>query len=689
MTVRAALAFFIAVSAAAQVRESVTVNLIEVPVTVVDSRGNPVRRLTRANFEVFDEGKKQVITSFEMVDFAAPQLTTAISPLNPAARRSFLLLFDLAFSGPNSIGRAQEAARRFVSQSLKPRDLVAVAVIDQDRGCRLLSSFTTDRELIAAAIDNPTTFRSVDPLGISNQTRAFVAELEQPGLRGFDPLTLPQHGHGPEGVKNELDVAKGMERTNEGLIRQRVERHVDALGELAAILNAVPGRKQVLLLSEGVPANILLGRDGHDSKAELEQAERIIRGAWATESARMGDSDTDRRFGSTATQTLLERMARRFSRNDVVLHALDLQGARVQNDTFGGERVNSNGGLAALARSTGGDVFQSSNRLDDDFARLLHQQEVVYVLGFQTAAAAGAFRDLKVKVSGAGRVRVRHRAGYLAGASSPDRSLTDAEIIINDVAQPEIRMATLAAPIPAAGPRAAVPLILDFNGADLLSGVAVADAEAQLFVYAFDESGAVRDRFADRLVLHATAAGDVLRRNNLRYFATLALPPGKYAIKALVRVPQTGRKGFARTDIEVLPPGEIAILPPLSLGWSDAVLVRGVAHAADLAFPFHLNGEPFMPGALVAVRKGVPSRFALFVYNAPADDIRLDAIVTGIDGQMHSFTPPVVARLQGDNVAKIVFDYAATDDNAARLDIVVHISHAAAERRVSIPLEIR
>ena len=57
-----------ATSAIAQMKETVNVNVIEVPVSVVDSSGNPVRGLTAANFEVYDGGKKQAITSFEYAE---------------------------------------------------------------------------------------------------------------------------------------------------------------------------------------------------------------------------------------------------------------------------------------------------------------------------------------------------------------------------------------------------------------------------------------------------------------------------------------------------------------------------------------------------------------------------------------------------------------------------------------------
>src|SRR5436305_513222 len=98
----------------APVRETVTVSVVEVPVTVVDRDGNAIRGLTAANFRVLDEGKERAVTSFDSVDFASLDSLTATSPLNPAARRNFMLLFDLTFSSPNSITRAQQAARDFV-----------------------------------------------------------------------------------------------------------------------------------------------------------------------------------------------------------------------------------------------------------------------------------------------------------------------------------------------------------------------------------------------------------------------------------------------------------------------------------------------------------------------------------------------------------------------------------------------
>src|SRR5258708_15228289 len=86
----------VCVAGFAQVKETITVNVVEVPVTVVDNSGNPVRGLTAANFKVLDNGKERAISSFDTIDFGpakgAEGSKLALARMNPAARRNFLLL---------------------------------------------------------------------------------------------------------------------------------------------------------------------------------------------------------------------------------------------------------------------------------------------------------------------------------------------------------------------------------------------------------------------------------------------------------------------------------------------------------------------------------------------------------------------------------------------------------------------
>ena len=661
-----------------QVQETIHVNVIEVPVTVVDRAGNPVRGLTQKNFEIFDDGKKREITSFDVIDFASRESVSAIAPLNPVARRSFLLLFDLGYSSPNSLTRAQAAARQFVKDTLQPRDVVAVATIDMDRGCHLLTSFTTDRQLIASAIDNPAEFRAADPLGISNQTIAFNPYGEQPGMSNISTKAPGKKGLAQQ---FQVDMAHGAAFMNEGLARERVDRHVDALGTLARILGSLPGRKQVIILSEGLPAKYLVGRDVRDSHAEAEQAERIIRGTWASRDAQYGDADTDQRFGTSSSQTLVERMSRYFKRSDVVLHAIDIQGARVQNDAFEGARINSNAGLAAIARPTGGQVFENVNSVGENFRRLLHQQEVVYVLGFHAPGGdAGVFHELKVKVRNAGfGARVEHRAGYFQSATPGDRRLTDAEVIVNDIPQSGIRVASFAASFPTGSERAQVPVILEIDGRDLMEGTFLNGA-AEIVIYAFDQSGVVRDRIAQRISFDRAKVGERLRAAGLKYYGTLSLPPGNYAIRTLLRIASSDRRGFARTDIRVPADGQFGLVPfVIDEHASDWVMVKGTSHVPpDAAYPFQIGGEALVPAVLPRMHSGETRKVALFIENAAPEELRLDTVPEAT----------IVTSMKAAGTTKIVLQFPIIKADVKALDVIVRKEHGDALRaRVPVVVE--
>lgn len=605
-----ALSLAAAAALVAQVRETVNVNVIEVPVTVVDSSGNPIRGLTAANFELLDQGKKREISSFDKIDFGTTEPVTAISPLNPAARRTFLLLFDLGFSGPNSLTRAQDAARAFVKENVQPRDLVGVGTIEVDRPFRLLSAFTTDRELIASAIADPAKYRGADPLQIANQTVAFKI--------GSDPSApvspAPVNGRGAAAELEMKETAERMKGRNEQYVRSRIEKQVDQLGELAKMLRAVPGRKQIIMLSEGFDAKYLQGREARASQEAAKENASILSGEiWKV--------DNDARYGSTSSMTMVDRMAQLFRSSDAVLHTVDIQGVRVQNDINEGARINSNAGLFALSRPTGGEVFQNSNDLKNNFTRLLHQQEVVYVLGFQAPTSKpGAFHDLKVKLVNVPGGRISHRAGYYeAGAETPvERSLSNAEIIINDIAQDGVRVAALAAAFPIPGENSQVPVILDLNGSDLAKEAKNGVAAAEIFVYAFDTDGVVRDRLYQRLSLDMNKVGEKLRATGVRYYGTLSLPPGTYAVKSLVRAGEGEKRGFARVDVTVPKANEMAVLPLIPIDEAPKwVLVRAAARF-NAPYPFELSGQDFIPSAQA---QGHGGKVALIVYGARPDEL--------------------------------------------------------------------
>lgn len=587
---------------------------VSFPVSVVSAAGSPVRGLTAANFSLYDEKKKQAITSLDVADYTSGASAGATVPMNPAARRSFVLLFDLGFTSARSLTRAQDAARRIVNEIANPRDLIAVATVHPERGFRFATALTTDRQLVAAAIDNPAAFRSSDPLR----------------LGGESSLT---------------ETPAGPPATN---ARQSIEHEVDSIGNLAGAMRMLPGRKQVILFSEGFDAHLL---QSADSKASGEQA--------------------------------IDRMADSFRAADVVLHAVD-----VQDKAAAGAAIQSNAGLFMLVRPAGGEVFTISSELRTDFVRSLRQQEVIYVLGFHSSESSpGLLHNVSVRLINAPPgARVVQGAGYFErGRETPiERALNNAQIIINDVPQRDLRLNVLTAAFPpaASGKPAQVPVVVDINGSDLIRETSATIGGADVFVYAFDPNGVVRDRLFDSLTVEIAKSGEKVRTTGVRYYGTLMLPPGNYAIKTFVRtgdpdrgrVEATEKRGYARTNITVPGEGQIAILPPIPIDEDGKWLTFRSSRNVDGNNPFEYGGRTFFPTATIDMTNG-PRKVALFIFGAHRSDLTFE-------------TRPktkVLGATDTNGVTKVVLqlDSAA---GASALDVTVFKKGIAAGQHTSVPL---
>jgi len=79
-----------------QLKQEVTVTAVEVPVRVVRD-GKVVKGLNKDDFEVYENGRRQMITSFEVVSrkIAGPVISGQIPSLERSKPRLFLLIFDI------------------------------------------------------------------------------------------------------------------------------------------------------------------------------------------------------------------------------------------------------------------------------------------------------------------------------------------------------------------------------------------------------------------------------------------------------------------------------------------------------------------------------------------------------------------------------------------------------------------
>jgi VWFA-related protein len=660
-------------------QETVKVHLIEVPVTVIDGQGNPIRGLKPENFELFSDGRRQKITAFDAIDFASQESVSAISPLNPNARRSFFLLFDVEYSQPKSIARARVAARKFIAANVLPHDLVAVGFIDQKTGFQVVTAFTTDRNLVDAAIASPNLTVGIDPLQLSGLD-SFGNSISGAGFS----LATDVVGVVGEADSERNEIKARTAEQNRRFAALQLENHIHALEQLAMFLRSAPGRKQVIYLSGGFDGSLVIGRGARGTMAaEMADMTNAISG-------RPYAVNNDVRFGSPHELGKMQVSVELFKLSDVVINAIDIDGIGIEDGTPTGKRATVyNDALHLLANPTGGTVFENSNDLHSDFERMMHQQEVVYVLSFQAQPSKpGLLHQLSVRAIDVPGAHVNNRVAYHepGGEAPAERALTDAEIIMNDIPRREIRVAAIATAIPSEKHSAAA-FFLEINGQDLL-GAATSATSAHVFVYAFDEHGIVRDRVDQRIEVDPARASNAVRTNGIKYFTTLALPPGHYAIRALVALPDPQKRGFVRTDLVVPEPGAASVSPPLFFDkpgqWA---LLKGVQRD-DAPYPFVLDGEPFAPSATPLLQRDAKTEFALFLYNATADEMMIRATVTDSAGTKRPAEPTLTRQLQGDHITKLVFDLnpAGMSPGPAKLDLALHKKGSSDILNATLPM---
>lgn len=654
--VAAALAAWSLVPAEAQrYQEAVEVTLVEVPVTVVDRSGNPVRGLTKADFELFDNGRKVEVEYFEMLDMTKISAEAGEgSPVPPVATRHFLLMFDLANSAPGTIERGADAARQFVASQLGARDLAAVAIYTAESGAKMLTSFTRDRALLTNAIStlgNPKYFKVADPLRLS-ATMSAGGETSGPA--------------GRTGSGGSLDAAfaemaaehnRTAQKNHDTEMKNRLRIQLTNLASVARVLDRLPGQKQVILLSEGFDAKLVQGRENIGFEDMQEEADAIMSGeVWK--------SDSEQRFGSGQSSREINEMAELFRRSDVVLHAIDVKGLRSAVDARDGARSSSNEGLFLLASPTGGTVFKNANDLGENFTKMLRQQEVVYLLGFNATGSGkpGEFHDLDVRTKGRG-LRVVHRSGYYepnARASELETTLTLADIFMIDAPINDIEVSVTPVPLPGPGGLARVPVVVEIRGSKLFEDVAGDTATADLYLYAFDRDHQVADHLQQRITLDLKKTRDAVRGSGVRYFGTLHLPAGTHAVKALVRVEESGRVGYTRQSLDVPSFENAAVLQPVFFTdpatWVSLV---GPSRGDDYAYPFAAGESTWIPRGTADLTAGQEYTVALFLYRIPLENLKVDPSVVTAGGASVPANVRLLGRTAPDEggSVKLIFNF--------------------------------
>ena len=507
---------------AAQGRIRVTTELVLVNVVARDKKGNLIKDLKKEDFTLYEDGKKQAISSFDFEDVdqlpstAGPTVSGA-APGTPGTllhsskkapptldardRRLILLFFDFSAMQPEEIDRSVDAAKKFIHEKMQPADLIAIVSLATNM--HVDCDFTDDQEKLASVLSS---YNSGEGQGFDN------------GATGSSEGAAETGGSFTE---DDTDL----NTFNADFKLLAIQSLMQALGKL-------PQKKSVIYFSNGIT------QSGVDNQSALRAATA------AAVKANASIYSLDVRG--------LQAFPPGGQAQNASLHGQSAYtGASIMNDLNG--NAASQDTLATLSADTGGKAFFDSNDFSGIFSQVQKDSSVYYVLGFTSnnPAKDGRFRHLKVTVKRPD-LKLDFRSGYYAG-----RDFEHREEQLED---------ELAAQLP----RVDVPL---YAGASYFRkddshyylAVSLVIPGSQIpFVTEKDKDNATIDiigealesgkfpvgRLRDTVKLAVESTREV-RRKNVQYNTGFLLAPGSYHLKFVIRENQTGRMGSFETDVRI------------------------------------------------------------------------------------------------------------------------------------------
>ena len=530
----------------------ISTSLIQVDVTVTDSKGNIVTGLKREDFEIYENGERQDISNFAFVSDASSQKVAAAgqdpnipAPPTPVRsaniRRTFALVVDDLLMSFESSYHTRRALRTFVDKQMQEGDLVAI--IRTAGGIGALQQFTTDKRQLYAAIErlkwNPGgragfgAFAPVEPT---------MSEL----AKASGDTTVSD-----EDIQQEKNSNRSAEEFRDSLFATSM---LAALKFIVRGMGELPGRKSVIMFSDGFS---LLQVDPQGF----------------TESGRVMSS--------------LTNVIDEASRSSVVIYTIDARGLQTTNISAEDKIINlspqamqqisnsrgallheTQGGLDYLADETGGLSIKNVNRLDDGVARVLKDQSY-YLIGYEPNsetfdAAKRRFNKLEIKVNRPG-VTVRYRSGFFNVPESADRT----RIVDGKLTPVQQLQAALSSPfavneitlslntIFGNAPSGSYARSLLHVAGDDLTFVDEKDGTKkvvfEVLAGSFGDNGLPVDQIGKTYTVNVSAVGyEKIRRDGFVYHFEFPLKaPGGYQYRVAIRDTVSGRVGSASTFIEV------------------------------------------------------------------------------------------------------------------------------------------
>jgi len=620
---------------------------VVVDVIVRDKKGNPVVDLTKDDFEVFENGTVQRLIDFERVlpGTAAPPVASGTTTAAPPplvvpgeagdvestlqGQAVTAIVFD--WLTEHSRYEAWKAASTLLDQ-MNPNDYAAVFVIDQ--ALRRIVPYTRDTATLKEAFDYAVTRPNpAAPRPQSGMVDRFVQQRDLPNTPGAEfgagantLTTDPTEGFGSAAtlaamLEKEMKWEAYMNRQQQGHAVSR------ALLGLVEQLSGMPGRKTVMLFSEGLEVP--------------DSAKHTF------------DAVEDRANRHNVTFYTIDAAGLRVqSRMPLIAAAIGEAGEQNVSSGIAGDSVGQRtdamwrdptAGLRPLAEHTGGLYIGDTNDLKGGFAKVNNDRRFHYLLAYSSSNPKldGTYRKIDVRVRRPD-VKIRARGGYVASPS------------IEQITRRDYETAAVAAlaqsPSPSAFPFQLRAISTPLNGQPGLTSLVAAvdtrvmtfrenpaqhtyDGEVTVLARVMAKGGGALATQSQLYQMHGDLGKlDEARQGRVLFFRTPEVPPGSHTVEWVVRDSASGEASVLRSAMDVP-------LPDVRPVVGDLVIVDHAEKVptddpAMKRHPLVWNGLLLYPSLGLPISKGARNELTFFLpmlvdNGEPAPSTRIELLHAG------------------------------------------------------------
>lgn len=571
-----------------QREQSVKIGTSEVQLDLVvkDKKGRMLRDLKANDFEVFEDGVKQQVESFRLVnrgvavepaakdDVAKAETKSATTTPRPPLQKvtrdaetgisAVAIVFDrLSQDGRK---RAQISAQSYVTDEMDSY----VGVYQINLGINILQNYTKSTDLIRKAIDRAavavsSTFEASGGSvteGMNNQRSqlegiASGAGAAAAGASGGAAAGAAA-GNAAGAASVDLMMADMQMRTKETFdILQRDQQGYATTNGLMAVITSMqrlPGRKAIIFFSEGVsiPPNVK-----RHFASVINNANRANVSLYTVDIAGL-------RVDSPLAQSRDEINNRSRQRMDTLDRAMSNRGAL----TIALERnedilnFNPQNGLLQLAEETGGQFIADTNNIAPKLRAVDEDLNTYYLLTYSPTNANydGKFRNISVKLNRSG-AEVQTRKGYYAvsaGSGTPVMYYETAALAALAMNKSDntipMKLKAFNFPETAHLGRTAFEVEVPANGFTFSE-----DKEKKVYGTDFSVVVLVKDenkQIVRKLSTHYTLSGALdqvpkVKAGLVLFYREEDLPPGQFTVEAAAHDLPSGKVTIGRSMIEV------------------------------------------------------------------------------------------------------------------------------------------